>query len=56
MKDIFFSVGIFFAGYSALQEFFPSKSVYRTLFSEITHNPPHKSNGWPLNTVLRPGR
>ena len=37
LRDIFFIIGIFFAGIS-LQEFFPSKiSLQDIFFSEITH-------------------
>ena len=45
---MFFSVGFFSPGNSL--QFFPSKSVYRIFFSEITHTPPPppKSKGQPL--------
>ena len=49
MKDIFFSVGIFFRNVFPCKEFF-RPNVCRKFFSEITHTPlpPQVSNGRPL--------
>ena len=51
-REFFFSHGIFFPGFDFLSRFFPSKSVCRIYFSEITLTPPppfpQKANGRPL--------